>query len=193
MENNKKELVMNNTNTQPIFIELDPGCREELFDKAEAWFKNVQLTQASFRQLLEDTVEKIEEPHIKDYLSTMLSHAMEHEQKAEALFEAIGRKPSMIRVKLGDLAGKGRELLSDMIALAGGAKGPWQDVHQLYISNLNSMSAFAVAEQLGLALGIPEIVDITFPVISQKSTDHLLLQEIALEMCSMSILYKKGF
>jgi hypothetical protein len=184
---------MTNTNEAPVFIELDKECREEHFDRTEAWFKNVQLTQASFRQLLEDTIEKIEEPHIKDYLTTMLGQAGEHEEKAEALFAIIGRKPSTVRVKLGELAGKAREVLADMIALTGGAKGPWQDVHQLYILNLNSMSAFAVAEQLGLALGIPEIVDITFPVIAQKSTDHLLLQEIALEMCSMSILYKKGF
>lgn len=181
------------TNTQPVFIELDAACREEHFDRTEAWFKNVQLTQASFRQLLEDTVDKIEEPHIRDYLTTMLEHAREHEQKAEDLFIIIGRKPSSVRVTLGEIAGKGRQLLADVIALTGGAKGPWQDVHQLYISNLNSMSAFAVAEQLGLALGIPEIVDITFPVVSQKSTDHLLLQEIALEMCSMSILYKQSF
>ncbi len=53
------------------------------------------------------------------------------------------------------------------------------------------MSAFAVAEQLGLALSIPEILDVTFPVIKQKSTDQLLLQKCALEMCSISILYKK--
>src|SRR4051812_36480630 len=184
---------MDNSNTQPVFIELDEACRQEHFDRTEAWLKNVQLTQASFRQLLEDTVGKIEEPHIKDYLTTMLDHAKEHEQQAEKLFAVIGREPSTLRVKLGELAGKGRELLADMIALTGGAKAPWQDVHQLYISNLNSMSAFAVAEQLGLALGIPAIVDITYPVVSQKSTDQMLLQEIALEMCSMSILYKKGF
>src|SRR5215210_1738779 len=174
--------MASNLTTQPVLIELDKECREEHYDRAAAWFKNVQLTQASFRQLLEDTVDKIEEPHLK-----------EHEQKAEALFAIIGRKPSSMRVLLGELTGKSRELWADVMALAGGVKGPWQDVQQLYISNLNSMSAFAVAEQLGLALGIPEILDITFPVIAQKSTDHLLLQEVALEMCSMSILYKKTF
>ena len=94
---------------------------------------------------------------------------------------------------LGELAGKSRELWADLIGLAGGTKEPWHSLQQLYISNLNSMSAFAVAEQLGLALGIPEIADITFPVVAQKSTDHLLLQEIALEMCSMSILYQNSF
>lgn len=178
---------------QPFLIELDDETRQEQYDRAAAWFKNVQLTQASFRQLLEDTVSEIEEPHIKDYLSTMLQYAKEHETKAEALFEVIGHKPSSARVLLGELTGKSRELWADIIALGGGAKGPWRYLQQLYISNLNSMSAFAVAEQLGLALGIPEILDITFPVIKQKSTDQLLLQECALEMCSISILYKKPF
>src|SRR5437763_2561903 len=183
----------NTSQTGPFLIELDDKTRQEHYDRAAAWFKNVQLTQAAFRQLLEDTVVKIEEPHIKDYLSTMLEYAKEHEAQAEALFEVIGRKPSSARVLLGELTGKSRELWADIIALGGGAKGPWQDVQQLYISNRNSMSAFAVAEQLGLALGIPEILDITFPVIKQKSTDQLLLQECALEMCSISILYKKPF
>lgn len=185
MENNQAKL--------PILIELDRQTREEQYERAAAWFKNVQLTQASFRQLLEDTIEKIEEPHIKDYLQTMLGFAREHEEKAEALFEVIGRKPSVVRKFAGNLLGKSREIWADFIALSGGAKGPWQDLQQLYISNLNSMSAFAVAEQLGLALGLPEILDITFPVVAQKSTDHLLLQECALEMCSKSILYHEPF
>lgn len=185
--------MQNNETSQPILIELDQDCREEQYDRAASWFRNVQLTQASFRQLLEDTVEKIEEPHMKDYLSTMLEHAREHETKAEALFAEIGRSPSSIRTLLGEVAGKGRQLMGDLIALSGGAKGPWHDLQQLYISNVNSMSAFAVAEQLGLALGIPAILEITFGVVAQKSTDHLLLQELALEMCSKSILYQKPF
>jgi len=184
---------MQNNSTQPVRIELDKACREEQFDRAEAWFKNVQLTQASFRQLLEDTVEKIEEPHIKDYLHTMLEQARAHETQAEALFAEIGCTPSAVRATLGEFLGKGRELWADIIAFSGSAKGPWQDLQQLYIANLNSMSAFAVAEQLGLALGIPAIVEITFGVIAQKSTDHLLLQECALEMCSKSILYHESF
>lgn len=185
--------MQDNAITQPVLIELDQACREEQYDRTAAWFKNVQLTQADFRQLLEDTVEKIEEPHMRDYLATMLEHAREHETKAEALFAHIDRKPSSIRTLLGEMTGKGRQLWGDLIALSGGAKGPWQDLQQLYIANLNSMSAFAVAEQLGLALGIPAILDITFGVVAQKSTDHLLLQELALEMCSKSILYQKPF
>lgn len=179
--------------TQPILLELDKACRQEQYDRTEAWLKNVQLTQASFRQLLEDTIEKIQEPHIRDYLQTMLAHAQAHERKAEDLFALIGRNPSTLRKLTGDVLGKGRQALAEVIAIGGGASGPWQDLQQLYISNHHSMSAFAVAEQLGLALGIPAILDITFSVVAEKSTDQLLLQECALEMCSKSILYKQPF
>ncbi|HKN87624.1 MAG TPA: hypothetical protein VJV04_12245, partial [Nitrospiraceae bacterium] len=66
----------------------------------------------------------------------------------------------------------------------------WKDIRVLLIANLDSMGAFAVAEQLGMALGIPNIVDITFPIVHEKSTQHLLLQEYMLEMVSVSILYE---
>jgi len=179
--------------TTTILIELDADYRASQYDRATAWFKNVQLVQADFRQLLEDTAEKIAEPHIKAYLLTMLDRAREHEHEAEKLFSVLDREASPIRALLGDVVGKGRELWADIIALGGSAKGPWQDLQQLYISNLNSMSAFAVAEMLGLALGFPAILDITAAVVAQKSTDHLLLQECALEMCSISILYQGRF
>lgn len=52
--------------------------------------------------------------------------------------------------------------------------------------------AFAVVEQLGLALGIPRLVDLAFHVTTEKSTDQLLLQEFGLEICSFSILYRKN-
>jgi len=158
-------------NTKPtILIELDPETRSKHLTRAKDWFDNVLLTQASCRQLVEDTVEKIEEPHIKQYLAEMAEQEKNHEAKARELFRIIGREPSDIRQLLGTVTGKARQALDDFIAVAGGAKGPWQDLHQVYLSNFNSMSAFAVAEQLGLALGIPAIVDITFPVIAEKST-----------------------
>lgn len=79
------------------------------------------------------------------------------------------------------------------MAVAAGIKGPWQHLHQLYLSNTNLMSAFAVVEQIGLALGIPEIIDVTFPIILEKSADQLLIQEFVLEMAGISILYKQSF
>ncbi|MBF9254474.1 hypothetical protein I2I11_14315 [Pontibacter sp. 172403-2] len=179
--------------TQAILIELDAETRSKQLNRAETWFRNVQLTQASYRQLLEDTVEKIEEPHIKQYLAEMAARAKRHEEKLPELFAAIDRAPSDTRTLLGQVAGKARQALGDFIALAGGTAGPWQDLHQVYLSNYNSMSALAVAEQLGLALGIPRVVEITFGMVAEKSTDQLLLQECVLEMSSMAILYKDGF
>ena len=181
------------TQMQPILLEIDDKSWQKQLDHVESWLDNVMLTQSSYRQLLEDTVGKIEEPHIKKYLSDILERAKKHEEKVEELYKVINRNPSRVRKLLGEFAGKTRQVLGDFIALAGGAKGPWQDVHQLYLSNYNSMGTFAVAEQLGLALGIHEIVDIAFPVIAEKSTDQLLLQEYVLEMASLSILYKQEF
>ncbi|MCC9136976.1 hypothetical protein ACFSKU_05420 [Pontibacter silvestris] len=185
---------MNNTTQAPIIlIELDQETRSKHLDRAKAWFDNVLLTQASNRKLLEDTVEKIEEPHIKQYLTEMVEQEKKHEEKARELFSLIDREPSDVRQLLGEVMGKARQALGDFIAVAGGAKGPWQDLHQVYLSNYNSLGAFAVAEQLGLALGIPRIAEITFGVMAEKSTSQLLLQECVLEMSSMSILYKEDF
>lgn len=178
---------------QPILIELDAATRNKQLDRAQAWFQNVLLTQASYRQLLEDTVEKIEEPHLKQYLAEMAVRAKQHEEKLPELFSAIDREPSDVRKLLGQLAGKTREALGGLISIAGGAVGPWQDLHQVFLFNYNSMSALAVAEQLGLALGIPRVMEIAFGMVAEKSTDQLLLQEFLLEMSSMSILYKEGF
>jgi len=122
----------------------------------------------------------------------MVKRAKRHEEKLPELFSAIDREPSDVRKLLGQVAGKARQALGNFIGMAGGAVGPWQDMHQVYLSNYNSMSALAVAEQLGLALGIPRVVEITFGMIAEKSTDQLLLQECVLEMSSMAILYKES-
>ncbi|AKD05061.1 hypothetical protein POKO110462_17870 [Pontibacter korlensis] len=183
---------MDNT-TQTVLIELDQETRNKQLDRAKSWFDNVLLTQTSYRKLLEDTVDKIEEPHIKMYLAEMAGQEIKHEERTRELFSLIDREPSDVRHLLGEVAGKARQALGDFIAVAGGTKGPWQDLHQLYLSNHNSMGAFAVAEQLGLALGIPRIAEIAFMVVAEKSTSQLLLQECVLEMCSMSILYKEDF
>ncbi|RDV14943.1 hypothetical protein DXT99_11685 [Pontibacter diazotrophicus] len=184
----------NTTQMQPILIELDNETRSKQLDRAATWFNNVLLTQASYRKLVQDTVEKIDEPHIKQYLAEIAMRAETHEEVIRGeLFSAIDRTPSDIRTALGTMAGKAREALGDMIALTGGARGPWQDLHQVYLSNYNSMGAIAVAEQLGLALGIPQVAHIAFQLVADKSTDQLLLQECVLEMCSMSILYHERF
>ncbi|WP_437680270.1 hypothetical protein [Sorangium sp. So ce131] len=61
--------------------------------------------------------------------------------------------------------------------------GETWDVH------LDAMGAFAIAEQLGLALAHHELRDLAFAVEAEKSTDQLILKELMLEMAAVSILY----
>ena len=174
-------------------LELDAKSWDRFFDNAAKWFDNLVLVQASYRKLLEDTIEKINEFHIKAYLTEILERAQQHEAQIDKLYKIINRDPSKIRKTLGTVLGKADQLLGDLMAGTSGVKGPWQDLHQLYLSNTNTMGAFAVAEQLGLALGLPEILDVTFPIVREKSTDQLLLQEFVLEMAGVAILYNESF
>ena len=47
------------TQGQPLLIELDAQSWSTQLDNVESWLDNVMLTQASYRQLLEDTVNTI--------------------------------------------------------------------------------------------------------------------------------------
>jgi hypothetical protein len=179
------------TNNRPILLELDEKSWSDQLDRLESWLDHLRMAQGSYRQLLEDTVEKIEEPHLHQYLSDILARARQHEGKIVDLYTLIGRSPSKTMQWVGDLSGKLQGVLGDLLVPSGGVTGPWQDLHQVFMFNYNSMSAFAVAEQLGLALGIGEFPDVTFPIVAEKSADQLLLQEFALELCSLSILYRQ--
>lgn len=112
----------------------------------------------------------------------------EQERKAEQMFALIGRSPAKARQLGGSVMAKGREAIADIQGLLGGAESGWRDLHQLLLADVNAMGAFAIAEQLGLALGLPEIVEIAFPVVQELSTAQLLLQEFLLEMAPLAIL-----
>jgi len=174
----------------PIFLELDETTWNLFLDRAESWMGNVLMLQRKFREQAEATADTVHEPHIKTYLSSIAETAKEHERKVDGLYGVIGREPSSARKLGGTLMSKGSEALAELEGFMGGAVGAWKDIRMLLIANLDSMGAFAVAEQLGLALGMPNIVDITFPIVHEKSTQHLLLQEYMLDMASVSILYK---
>ena len=182
-----------NLPAETIFIELDEKSQEFFYDNAAKWFDNLLLAQSSYRKLLEDTAEKVKEFHIRAYLEEMAARAKVHEEKVEALYSLVHRDSSSIRKTLGTIVGKARQGLGDLMALTGGVAGPWQDLHQLFLANTNTMSAFGVAEQIGLAIGLTGIVDISFPIVMEKSTDHLLLQELALEMAGVAIVYNEKF
>ncbi len=176
-----------------ILIELDDKSWSDFRDSAAKWFDNLLLVQSSYQKLLEDTVEKVTEMHIKAYLSEMHERAKQHEEKIEELYKIIDRDSSVIRKTLGTVLGKARQVLADAIALTGGVAGPWQDMQQLYLANTNTMSAFAVVEQIGLAMGIEEITNIAIPIEMDLATDHLILQELVLEMAGVAIMYDQKF
>lgn len=176
--------------SQPLLVELDDSSRNKQLDAAEQWFDNVLMTQAAFRQLTRDTLEEVREPHVRNYLQTILEHAETHQQQAEQLYTAIGRKPSTSRKLGGAAMAKFKEGLAALVGTAGGATNSWYMLHRLYLASLNSMSAFGAAQQLGLALGIPEIVETATAVTQDKFAHHRQLQEIVLDMVPAAILYK---
>ena len=177
--------------SQPVLIELDEKIWTEQIDRTERWLSNVLMTQVAFRELAEETLEKVREPHIREYLGDIIVTAKRHEEQAEALFRIIGREPRAVRKLGGTLWAKARELLADLMGTAGGASGGWRDLHQLFLASLNSLSAFAAAEQLGLALGLPEVVEVTFAVGREKFAHHRQLQELIADMAPIAILYNR--
>jgi len=175
---------------QPVLIELDEQTWGQQIDRFAYWLGNVQMLQAAFRKYTEDAIPEIVEPNIRTALTEMAVLAEEHERKIDGLYEAIGRAPSPFRPAAGEWMAKAGEAMASLQALQGGAVGSWKHIHQLLLINVNALGAFAIAEQLGLALGLKEIIDITFRIIHEKQAHQLILQEYMLETAPISILYR---
>ena len=183
---------MENKNTA-LLLELDQKSWGNFNENAQQWLDNLLMTQSAFRQLSADIKDKIEENHLQKYVSDIHERALDHEKKIEKLYDFVDGDPSKTRELLGNLMGKSRKAFGDVLALGGGVTGPWQDIHQLYLANANAIGAFAVAEQIGLALAIPDMADLAFQIVAEKKTDQLMLQEIVLEMSIPAILYNTSF
>lgn len=178
------------TVAEPILVDLDERTWSEHLDRAASWFGNVLTTQARFRKLVDDTVGDIHEPHIRDYLAQIVDVAREHERAAEELYRLIGRDPSAGRKLAGAGLAKADEATADLIGWAGGASGGWKGIRRMLLTNLDAIGAFGIAEQLGYALGLPAIAELTFPIVNEKTEQQLLLQEYLLETGPVSILYR---
>ncbi len=118
-----------------------------------------------------------------------MGHARRHEEEARSLFRAIGRKPSDGRSLAGSAAAKVAEAVAGVVGFAGGARGNWKDLPQLLLESMDALGAFAVAEQLGYALGLPELAEPASRVVAEKTRDQLLIQEYVLETGPVAILY----
>ena len=176
------------TATEPILLELDEATWGEQLDRAASWLGNTLMTQEKFRKFAEDTAARMREPHIKKYLEDIVERARAHEELARGLTRAIGREPSSGRSLAGAALAKGAELVADVVGLGGGARGNWKDLRQLLIESQDALGAFAIVEQLGYALGLPELADPAFRAIAEKTKDQLLILEYMLEMGPAAIL-----
>lgn len=173
----------------PLIIELDEKSWTDGLDRAKAWFDTVTMVQASFRELAEDTVPRLNERHLKEYVQTVVDGARRHEQALEGLYPIIGREMPAARKAMGVLDAKAREAAGALMALGGAAAGGFGRLHMLFLASLNAIGAVATAQQLGLALGVREINELCFPIINEKWLHHRLLQEVSLEGVPQSILY----
>lgn len=175
----------------PILIELDQKSWDDRLDSIAQWLGNTQMAEATYRQLTEDVVNKVTEPHVRYYLADIAKRSVQHEQTLEGLFPLVGRDPSKVRKATGNLVAKGREVLADILGFASGASaGAWSDLQQLLMASMNSVGAVGVAHQLALAIGHQELTEATLKLSNEKFVQHFLLQEIVLEMAPLSILYK---
>jgi len=181
----------------PVLLELDGDSWSARLHRVERWLATTRLLQSGYRQLLDGIVDDVAEPHIKTYLTELRDVAREHEDRIDDLYRAFGREPGhagAVRSTGATVLAKTRQAIGHLEGAAGGAaSGVWRTLRELLLSNLDAIAGFAVTEQLGLALGIPAVVDITFPVTRRKTQDQLLLQEYLLEMASNAILRGKDF
>jgi hypothetical protein len=181
----------------PLLLELDDETWSAQVDRVERWLATTRMLQAAYARVLEGTLDDVREPHIRSYLDELLSVAREHETRVDDLYRAFGREPAAagtLRSTASALLARTREAVGHAEGAAGGAaSGPWRTLREVLLSNLDAIAGFAVTEQLGLALGVPAVVDVTLPVVRRKTQDQLLLQEFLLEMASNAVLRGRDF
>lgn len=175
---------------EPILIEIDEGSWAIHLDRVEAWLGHVVASQAAFRRLLDDVHPRLREPHFRDIVAKIAATARRHEAEAERLYRYIGRDPSAVRKPAGEALGQARQAGSEALARAGGAEGSWTGLQALLPASLQAQAAFAVAEQLGLALGHRELAEAAYAVENEQAGGHLVLRELMLEAAAIAILYR---
>jgi hypothetical protein len=173
-----------------VLFELDKTSWDTLIDRAEKWFLNVQMIQTGFRKLVEDTLPKINDSNVHQYLETLHDIAKRHESHVPDLLRMIGREPSTVRKVAGTALAKTRELWAGVIGFSGGAVSGWTDLQQILHASLDGIAAFGVANDIGLALGLSDVTELTLHIMNEKFVQHYRLQELVLELATISVLYR---
>ena len=174
----------------PIIIGIDPASWKGHLDNVEAWLGTCLTNQAMFRQLLEKVGPTLIEPHFRQFVAEQAETARRHESEAERFYKIIGRDPSAVRKRLASVLGPVKQAGAQSQAATGGAEGSWLGLQALLPAALDAQSGFAVAEQLGLALGLRELAEAAYDVENEQAGGFLLLKELMLEAAALAILYK---
>lgn len=66
---------------------------EQYLDRIARWLGNALMAEIAYHQLAQETTEKIQEPHIREAIETVTTHAANHIKAVEELFRLIGRDP----------------------------------------------------------------------------------------------------
>jgi hypothetical protein len=181
--------------TTPLLVELDEATLAAQRGRTATWLATLATLQTGYRRLLGRTVPMVGDPLVRSWLDGLHDAARRHEAAVDEIAAALEVRPAAghpLTSLAGAVLGLGRELAGQVQGLVAGSSGPaWRDLRQLVLSNLDSMSAFAVAEQVGLALGRPQAVAVAFRVVSEKSEHQLLLREVFLEFAADAVLYRR--
>lgn len=182
---------MGNTVIEPILVELGDERWEAFIDSIASWLRNVQLAQGSFCHLAEDTAARIDDPRVREAIQRIADFAKNHERQVDELYRLIGREPSRTTDVLGEITARGRQALGTVLGMTGHAPGVWHDLRQMLLSNLNAIGAFGTVEQLALTVGLPDLAELAFSIVRDKSTDQLVIEEFMLELAPQAILYEQ--
>jgi hypothetical protein len=176
-----------------LVLELDESSLERSRRSVAPWLLTTSTLQAGFRKLAGRTTGQVTDPLVRDWLTGVERLARQHEEAVAELyaaFEVPRTPPSLLPTLAGTVVAGTRGLVGQVQGVLAGARGAaaWRSLRQLQLSNLDSMSAFGVVQQFGIALGRPRVVEITFPIVTKKSEQQLLLHELFLEFATDAVL-----
>jgi hypothetical protein len=177
---------------QPLVVEIEERTWREYVDRSAEWLEIATLLQATFRKMLEDTVDDVAEPHISERLNDMLAAARRHEALISELYVAFSRDRLPPGEARAGMLARMREVVGHVEGLAAGVRGgDWRRLRELALTNLDSTTGYAVTEQLGLAMGLPAVVEMVLPVVHEKTQHQVVLRECLLETAPKAILYRR--
>lgn len=178
--------------TRPLLLEVDPQSWDRRLERVDPWLAATATLQSTYRRLVGQVAGAVTEPHVRTYLHDLQERAHVHSGVVEELYAAFGRprRADPPLVAAGSLLlAAGRQVAAQVVGRVAGTRGEaWRGMRELMRSNLDAISGFAVTEQLGLALGIPAVIDLTVPVLQEKQQHQLLLQEYLLEFAAQAVL-----